>query len=63
MRQLQKKNFVFPLELQLNYAIKDAEIIEFDITKKKETFEVETSEKPVSIDLDPNTNLLFEEAL
>ncbi|MCL6217234.1 M1 family metallopeptidase [Zunongwangia pacifica] len=62
VRQLQKKNFVFPLELQLNYAIKDAEIIEFDITKKKETFEVETSEKPVSIDLDPNTNLLFEEA-
>ena len=63
VQQLQKNDFEFPLELQLNYATKDAEIIDFNITKKKETFEVKTSEKPVSIDLDPNTNLLFEEAL
>ena len=63
VQQLQKNDFEFPLELQLNYATKDAEIIDFEIIKKKETFEIETSEKPVSIDLDPNTNLLFEEAL
>lgn len=63
VQQLQKNDFEFPIELQLNYATKDAEIIDFNITKKKETFEIETSEKPISIDLDPNTNLLFEEAL
>ncbi len=63
VQQLQKNDFEFPIELQLNYTTKDAEIIDFNITKKKETFEIETSEKPISIDLDPNTNLLFEEAL
>ncbi|WBL27069.1 M1 family metallopeptidase [Zunongwangia sp. HGR-M22] len=63
VRQLQKNQFKFPLELQLNFATKEPKTIEFDITKKKETFEIEVSEKPVSIDLDPNTNLLFEEAL
>lgn len=63
IRQLQKNQFEFPLALQLNFATKESEIIEFDITKKIETFELEVQEEPVSIDLDPNTNLLFEEAL
>ena len=63
IQQLQKNQFEFPLALQLNFATKESKIIELDISKKKETFEVEVSEKPISIDLDPNTNLLFEEAL
>ncbi|MDN3593762.1 M1 family metallopeptidase [Zunongwangia endophytica] len=63
VRQLQKNEFEFPLQLQLNYSENRSEIIDFDITKKKQIFEIKTSEKPVSIDLDPNTNLLFEEAL
>ena len=63
IRQLQKNQFEFPLALQLNFATKESKIIEFYISKKKESFEVEVSEKPISIDLDPNTNLLFEEAL
>ena len=60
IQQLQKNHFEFPLEFELRFYDHTSKIIEFDITKKKETFEVELQEEPVSTSLDPNTNLLFE---
>ncbi|GLB52474.1 peptidase [Neptunitalea chrysea] len=60
IHQLQQSNFEFPLQLRITYANKDAEVIEVQVTKKEQVFEVEVPETPTTIVLDPNTNLLFE---
>ncbi|MEH6405944.1 MAG: M1 family metallopeptidase [Leeuwenhoekiella sp.] len=62
IKQLQKNSFTFPLQLQLNFDSEDFRIIDLEITNKTQEFEIDAVSKPSSIDLDPNTNLLFEKA-
>ncbi len=56
VKQLQKKPFSFPLELQLQNSLATKTI---KISKPEETFVIPIKEKPAKVILDPNTSLLF----
>ncbi|SFU59523.1 Peptidase family M1 [Pustulibacterium marinum] len=61
IKQMQKEEFQFPLEIRFNYADGTLEIQKLDINEMKNKFKLKIEKEPISLDLDPNTNLLFEE--
>ncbi|MFD1095618.1 M1 family metallopeptidase [Salegentibacter chungangensis] len=61
VKQAQKNNFSFPLEIKISYADGSSEMKTLEITKKQEKFELESAKKSVKIELDPESNLLYEE--
>ncbi|APG59811.1 M1 family metallopeptidase [Christiangramia salexigens] len=62
IEQLQENNFNFPLQIKFHYKDGTSEIKDLEISEKAENFEFRSDKKPVKIELDPETNLLFEEA-
>jgi aminopeptidase N len=63
VNQTQEKPFIFPLELELVDAIGNKEMKTINITSKDEPFVIETSLEVKTVNLDPNTKLLFEIAI
>ena len=58
--QLQKNGpFSFPLELSIQTATGKPVLQKITVSKTTEMFIISVKEKPVKIELDPNTSLLF----
>ncbi len=53
--------YQFPLELKVNYSDGQSTVMHFDINSPEFTFKSNEKKTIQSIELDPNTNLLFEE--
>lgn len=60
VKQLQQKLFTFPLDVELQYASKNARSITFEVNQKEQVFSFKPTEKPSNLVLDPFTDLLFE---
>jgi len=59
--QTQKQLFEFPIEIKILYGKGESLIRKVNISGSSTSFTVSLSEKPVSVTLDPDVNLLFEE--
>jgi aminopeptidase N len=60
INQHQKTSFQFPLEIELVFQDGSTQRETLDVNKSKQTFELNSTKKPVKIVLDPDTWLLFE---
>ncbi len=61
IQQTQKETiFQFPLEIKINYSNKTYDIKKIKITDKTKKIKINTTKKIISIELDPNINLLYE---
>ncbi|MGB8703835.1 MAG: M1 family peptidase, partial [Gillisia sp.] len=58
--QIQENLFHFPVEIKLKYTDGSSEIKTFQITRKKETYNIDLQKSLQNIEIDPNVNLLFE---
>lgn len=58
VRQSQKNVFQFPLEILIQTSSKSIE--KLNVTQPMQTFFIPVKDKPSSVKLDPNTNLLFD---
>lgn len=60
VKQTQKNDFSFPLEVRFKFKDGSSQTAIFQIDKKQEEFKLNLDQKPTGIELDPETNLLFE---
>lgn len=60
VKQTQQNNFSFPLEVKFKFQDGSSRTATFQVAKKQEDFKLNLHEQPVKIELDPETNLLFE---
>ena len=58
--QLQKNIFQFPIEIQMLTSSGNLSTETVTVTKQNQRFDIPVKEKPVKVNLDPGTSLLFE---
>jgi len=63
INQQQSAEFNFPLEISLKYALGKSEIQKVYIDKKSKIFTFKTNEKPASVIVDPDTELLMQSSI
>jgi len=63
INQQQSAEFNFPLEISLKYASGKSEIQKVYIDKKSKIFTFKTKEKPASVIVDPDTELLMQSSI
>ncbi len=61
VEQVQENTFEFPLEIELIYTNGTSEVKQIEVLNKNYSYEIDTKLNVKSINLDPNTKLLFEE--
>jgi len=61
IEQIQNFKTIFTFPLSVKFIFKDQSLIKtFNISQKMQSFELSSKKEPLKIELDPNTNLLFE---